>query len=357
MESKKMNHLRQFNDIEDYKSYQTEILNMLYNDTQQLSEINTKWPHTSNLKLGRPFKKVNDTYYYNTIMGITIKKYPYNPYVKIVSGGKKYTILSSDFINSTLISYVIADKMDVYGMPLNIIYNNYIEKKEIFQFMNDCSSTLIDFVDDYDKVEIYENTSTKIVRITSKNSIIDILKQISASLIYLKTEFSFRGNRVIASEIGIRVEPVKYKYDNIEVDSDFTFFISNFDHSYIKIKKNDTQYEIFEGNELVRKPHFTYDGGYYKLDTWSVLKFNSDKSVLVPLEWDIVTFVVSLLLMPRVYFSVVTDSGLRNQMIHQIFHESDIQYLMSNIRKNHGKSSYESITGILSNVRFKKVYI
>lgn len=371
------NLIRQFDDITiNYYKLRDGVTGMVLDETYSIANLNSTWVVKSDFKLPRSFKTFDDNQYYQ-LDDYTVKKYSYFPYSRIIKSNNTYHIATDSLTNSTLISYLISVVYEQNQIPMkgyNLIYTNYIYKHSNlitnqstgYQLSNALDYNLIDYINDMEKdmIEVYNQTSTDIVPVIPKTAFLDILKQISSNLIYLKIKNDFRGNRVIADLIGVSEEPIKYNYQKIKVNSSYTFFISDFDYSEIKIESSNYKYHLYQSAELTQKLTFSFKDGYYRLNSWSALeygqpkvKYNMKKHPSAPLEWDMVTFIISLLLIPEVYYLVISDTELSDAMLNQIFHQEDIAYLITKIKNNmNKKTSYAFVINILKDIRFKQSF-
>lgn len=315
----------------------------------------------------RPYRTNNPVSYYQIDSGFTLKKYSdYTPKLDVEKDKKVYHIGTDSFTNSTLISFLLGriyqnEGTETYGLDgYNLNYKSYVLKNDSgltgYQITNATQYTLIDYFKDVSKniIEVYHKNSTKKVPVIPKAEFLNVLKQVMSNLLYLKT-FNFKGNRVTVNNIAIINDEVNINYNNINVKSNIMTLISNFDYSELKTEHDGKQYHFYPNNEINIQPVFKTSLGYHQMKSWSTFRINEVSGNQVPVEWDTVTFITSLLMIPEVYYLVISDLDLERYLIREVFHPNDIEYFLTKIRdivKNKSKITYSLVRKTLKEVRF-----
>ncbi len=317
----------------------------------------------------RPYRKDDLVSYYKIDPTLTLKKYSnYIPILDVKNNNGVYQIKTDSFTNGTIISFLlgwmyqngVTDKYGLDGYNINyktlVIENN--SKLTGYQITNTSQYTLVDYFRDIPKniIEVYHLSTTQKVPIIPKAKFLDIIKQVISNLLYLKT-LNFKGNRVTVDNIAIVDGETDIHYHKIDNKSDVIALISNFDYAELKTEYNGNTYYFKPKNEINIQPVFKLKSGYYKLKSWSTFRINDLSGNQIPIEWDTVTFVISLLMIPEVYYLVITDLELERYLIRDIIHPDDIEYLLLKIRdivKNKTKITYSLVQSTLKEIRFVK---
>jgi len=201
------------------------------------------------------------------------------------------------------------------------------------------------------------------MRILSRNFIIDVFTQLLVNLEMLQNKFEFNHGDLTASSIGIVNEPVKIEYSTIKHQSNLTFKLINFKYSSITINSNNKKTRLFNSNSFAEKyfvinpfkPVIDSDLNelYYKVDdilnVQTLAKARHTGLQFYP-SFDTMTLVASLLTIPEIYYSVLSDPILKNMIWDVLWHPKDQSQAykeFQNIINKGIEGNYENIIGVL----------
>lgn len=297
------------------------------------------------INLGRVFEKEGDVLVYEIDDYTCLKKYEkYKKYNKIEGNDVGVDSLTlSTFASSVLSKYQIIKT-----------YDSYFDEGVGYAVVDTIKYNLNHYV----RLCKKQRSLDGFPLVLSVEKLVNILKQIYVVLYQLKESFNFSGNRVVSSNVIVFDESIDIHYRKIKVTSDFSLVIANLDFSEIGIGGKN----FFRMNEANEYPVFTVDDGdseYYKFQSWTSFSINKKPDIKTPLVWDYITFNVSLLLNPHIYYITKTNKILQMVLISSWIHPEDLTYFVKKIENNIKRKveiNYKTVVQALTSIRFKKDY-
>jgi len=292
---------------------------------------------------------------------------------KITFGYNKYpdntfSYISSDvYTNNLLISYILnrLKLPTIYFLYFGLISSNigYICKDYPTLGTFNCNTGISKYFIDIDYNSI-------VCQILPLNHIINIFKQIITTLKQL-SPYNFTYGGFISSYIDIIDTPIKYTIFDISVDSNFTCRLSNFFYAsinYIYKKRNIRFYNSdYKGTKILLNMESVFtiyntntSNIYYIInDTIDINQFITylrNIGLLYPISFDIYTFIISLLLNPYIYYSIVSDTAFFKSFWKLLWFTDDLKKINNKIKHVITKNYYVNdilIYSLLIDIKLK----
>ena len=297
---------------------------------------------------------------------------------------EKLYIVSDEYTNNVLISYFLSYIYE--GIPLEAgmkgvlfmhdttIYNSTDQILGINLYENVIS--LNNFLYDERSFYIYQNVDyndfgerTTRMRVLSRNFILDLFKQLLINLMLLQTKYSFIHGNLKSGVIAIKKERVDIKYLTLRHTSDITFKITDFRHASMTINvdkqhgNDNNTLRLFNSNSYAKKYHYLFPfkpiieqslgESYYLLDNiLNVQLLNEIRHLGIEFysSFDTVTLILSLLLKPTIFYSIISDPILKSAIWDNLWHPKDASLIYNELFKLHDTdiiNEYDTVLSLL----------
>ena len=226
---------------------------------------------------------------------------------------------------------------------------------------------------DFRTTQEFLDQAGNVVRLNSLKPaiVVDICKQVVANFDFLHRQVEFNHGDLKANNILIQSTPSQGNYQGLAWNSAFTVKLADFGKSSLTIADNqnrrirlfnyssaaDTYLGIFPFRPSLGTQ---FDQPYYLLDT------NTNLSALARIRhmgipffysMDLYTFIISLLLIPEIFYPVMTDNRLRTALFDNLWFQDDYSTvwtrLYNAIHTRKDNSSYSVILDILTGIKLK----
>ena len=200
--------------------------------------------------------------------------------------------------------------------------------------------------------------------------IVDICKQVVANLDFLHREVEFNHGDFKANNVLIKSTTSQGNYQGLTWNSNITVKIADFGKSSLTITDNHSRRTRFFNYSSSAETYLgvfpfkpsigaQFDQPYYLLDT------NTNLAALARIRhmglpyyfsMDLYTFVISILLIPEIFFPVMTDTKLRTVLFDSLWFQDDYSTAWNRIYNavQQGKdNSYNVILDILAGLKLK----
>jgi len=364
-------------DYENFELMRDDIVTKIINSPQQItSNIIFKSDTTPKHDL-KPYKSTDfvrkyDIYGHN----LTLEKYfQYYPFLQITSTKKidqngdkydEYNISADIFTNSVICSYLITDLyqstgLPKYGLDGNLItYQAFVNGGVGYKITTNQRLSLYNFVKkqkNLTTMKVYSGSNNFLVNCVNLSILTSTLIQTFTNLKYLKNKLDFKSNRCSIDNWFIIKQPVNIKAYNIHHKFQFMILLGMFDFSEIKYKSPKLRINLYQQDEVNEILNFEdKDNGYYILKPWTSIQINTKTRNNIPLDWDGVLFLVSMMIVPEIYYAIVSNSYLFDLLITKTFHPNEVDRLMSGIKncvERRIESNYEKALNLATGIRFK----
>lgn len=289
--------------------------------------------------------------------------YPYLPFYRATKKGTDITIGSDIFTNGSIILSIlslvyqnIAKKK--YGLDGYVMsYLSSYHLKYAYRITSDLRYSVSQFISE-NPVKTLLNKGSDVFsgKMLSSVFLSSILIQMFSNLSYLKESLDFRGNRVSVENVYISDAKVDIRYAGIKHKSDFLVVAYNFDYSEVKYPYGDQTYYVYQEDEYNQQLVFER-GAYTRLLTWDMYRIDQRPHNYIPKDWDAITFIVSFMMIPEVYYAVTTNPELYRVLIQSTFpgkHKDIIMSKIYNIVSKGMTPSYDRALNILKGMSFKE---
>ncbi len=213
-------------------------------------------------------------------------------------------------------------------------------------YSND-SVGLISFMSNERNFDALENvdinnfgTVTNRIRVFSKNFIIDLFRQLLTNLQMLQSKYSFNHGNLTQDKILVKRSPSNIAFNTIRNSSEFTFMISDFRYASMNINsgfgRESKLYRLFNANKYAEKYFLvfpfkpvidkSFDQAYYSIDdVLDIQLLAKIRHLGIPFysSFDTMTLVISLLLIPQIYYRVFTDPELKRIIWDSLWHPQE----------------------------------
>lgn len=294
---------------------------------------------------------------------------------------------SDEYTNNLLISYILSiiysqipvesgmkgvrilHDSTIYDTPkMRWGLNLYEDLIPLEMFMRDERNFIY-----YHNIDIYkfETSMPNRMRVFTEDFILDMFKQLFVNLQLLQDKYAFNHGNLKKESIYVKNENINIKYSTIRHNSKLTFKIGDFKHASMNIVTNQG---IREGNNMINNIRL-YNFNKYAHSYFSVLPFKPviDKSLgetyyiiddLLDIQllgkirhlgiqfyssFDTVTLILSLLMIPQIYYSVFTNQILKNTIWDVLWHPKEESIIFEKLSKmvESGKSGYTDILDLI----------
>lgn len=217
----------------------------------------------------------------------------------------------------------------------------------------------------------YTDATGKIIKIRSvlPSVVIEILKQIAINLDFLHQTVQFNHGDLKTANILISSKTSKGNYRGLLWDSGFTVKIADFSRSSLTITINNKPIRLFNHN-LSANAYLTvvpfkpilgnfFNEPYYILDTTlnaAALALIRHMGVPFYFSFDTYTVLVSLLLIPEIFYPIMSTDSLRKSLWENLWFPDEISeawkrlYSAMSSRK---PNSYDTIIDIIKGLKLK----
>lgn len=260
---------------------------------------------------------------------------------------------SDGYTNNLLISYLLSYIYDnlpvdsgmkgirflydstIYNSPSGTLgLNLYGDGIKLSEYLSDISNFNI-----FHNIDIFDRRTKKSnrTRVLNQNFILDLLKQILVNLQMLQEKYLFNHGELTRDKILISKNPVTIRYSTIRTVSDITFKIADFRYSSMNLKLlSGTNIRLSRENVLAQnylqvvpfEPTIdkSLNQSYYILDNLLNAQMLADiryTGIQFYSSFDTITLILSLLMLPEVYYEVFTNSLLKNIIWSTLWHPKD----------------------------------
>lgn len=217
----------------------------------------------------------------------------------------------------------------------------------------------------------YTELNEQSITIFKKNIVIDIFKQITANLHFLWRSIYFNHGGLIASSLSVDTErATNTTYAGLKINSPFTLKMENFAHTALTLAINGNKYlRVYQRSSKIstylKLAGFNPIVGtqlsqpYYILDSsFNTTALARVRHMGIPFygSFDLYTVLISLLIMPEIYYTVFTDSKLKNIFFDTMWFIEDISPVfkaITNAMENKKPNSYDTVISILRGRKLK----
>lgn len=240
--------------------------------------------------------------------------------------------------------------------------NLYQRTSNLDEFMSDIKNFY--FLENRDVSDFSKQIYRK--KIFTESFIIDIFTQLLVNLQFLQKNYQFTHGNLFVDNICISKEPIKIEYSTIRHTSELTFRIRNFSYSSMNLKRypgeNPNLIRLFNSDDYAKgyfmifpfKPIIdkSLDEPYYLIEDFINLQTLAKiRHLGIPYysSFDTISIIVSLLLVPEIYYGVMTNPILKNVIWDSLWHPKDQSMIFTKItnKMSEGINSYEVVLDIL----------
>jgi hypothetical protein len=295
-----------------------------------------------------------------------------------ISDNSKY-IQSDEYTNNLLILSIIKyiynqipPSAGLKGIQFldasSIIINSSILGLNLYQ---DDAVNIMEFMRDYRNFNHLENidinnfgSQTTRIRVFSTVFIIDLFRQLLVNLQMLQSKYSFNHGNLMANKILIKNTPIQIAFNTIRHSSEITVMMSDFRYASMNIQTSNELLRIFNANQYAEKYFIvapfkpvidkSFDQAYYSLDEiLSIQALAKIRHLGIPFysSFDTITLVLSLLLIPEVYYRVFTHPELKRILWDSLWHPKDNSIIFDELTKlvmSDTEVNYDGIIKLLS---------
>ncbi len=323
-----------------------------------------------------PFQKTETTRKYQIDdQALTLEKYfKYYPFMNITSkkevdkDGNKilvYDVSSDIFTNSVLCSYLVSDlyqtlTLEKYGLDGYLLtYFAFVKDKIGYKVTSSQKTKLSKYLTQHPThMTVYRGSDGYTVAGINFEILTSTLIQIFTNLKYLKAKLGLKSNRCSVDNWVVLPRDVNIRAYGINHRTSFLVAMASFDYTSITYVYSGVKINLYQQDEINEELIFaaqTY--GYHILKPWVSFRAGTKTKNYVPVDWDGVLFVVSLLLVPEAYYSIITDPELFDLLVTKTFHVDDVKRLLVKIRglvDRRVDSTYEVALEVATGVRFRE---
>lgn len=206
-------------------------------------------------------------------------------------------------------------------------------------------------------------------RVFTVDTVLNIVKQIVTTYDYLVEYADFNhSDAKVANALAVN-EPIKYEYKGLQVNSPFTIKIADFDKASLTIKIGEHWFRFYNKSKFAARyfklfpyqPELgVHDGRtYYKTDTtFSAQLYAQSRHTGLPFyhSYDIYTFLVSLFMMPEVFYAMLDSIELQVKIWNVLWFPEDASKMFIAIQdavRNGREPSFSNVVNIVSKARLK----
>lgn len=323
-----------------------------------------------------PFQKTETTRRYQIDdQVLTLEKYfKYYPFMTIKSkkevdkDGNKITVydVGSDiFTNSVLCSYLVSDLYQAqgrlkYGLDGYLLtYFAFVKDQMGYKVTSSQNTKLSKYLTQHlSHMTVYRGSDSYDVTGIKFEFLTSTLIQIFTNLKYLKSKLGLKSNRCSVDNWVVLPRNVHIRVYGVNHHTSFLATIASFDYTSITYAQSGMKINLYQQDEVNQELIFAEQAyGYHILKPWVSFRAGTKTKNHVPVDWDGVLFLVSLLLVPEAYYSIITDPELFDLLVTKTFHIDDVKRLLIKIRglvDRRVESTYAVALEVATGVRFKE---
>jgi hypothetical protein len=216
----------------------------------------------------------------------------------------------------------------------------------------------------------------------SDYTIIDMVKQVVSNLHLLQTYGQFNHGSMTVTNVVVRSEAVQFEYNGVQVNSRFKYMISDYGYSAVSINLEQESSDI-ENYPSGYEPKFfrfynrsgsaekiltlfpfkpsveiDVDGVTFTVDSPAAIdNLSQIRHLGIPYHrsWDTMTFLVSLLMLPEVFYTVFRSPYLKSVLWDSIVPLEDSSVLYKDIKNSVIARSEPNITNVVRILKGRKI--
>ena len=247
------------------------------------------------------------------------------------------------------------DKKDKKG----VIFMEYVDGHSLNKFIKE--SRLYK-----EKAEILDPTGNKIaVTKMNKYFVVNLFAQLTANLHFMWYSAYFNHGGLITSSLSINTkERSTSNYQNLGLNSEFSIKIGDFSVAALTTSVQDGQFiRLYQRNTYAEKYLYaspfdpqigsSFEQSYYKLGTsFGLTSLAKVRHMGIPFysSFDLYTVLVSLLMIPEIYYTVFTDKDLKALFYDTMWFTEDISPVFQDITaavQGRKPNDYNTVISIL----------
>jgi hypothetical protein len=199
--------------------------------------------------------------------------------------------------------------------------------------------------------------------------IIDICKQIIVNLDFLHKELEFNHGDLKANNILIKFAPSRGNYQGVNWNSNITLKLADFAKSSLTINTEKGRLRLYNYSSYAEKYDNTFPfepnlGNQFN-EPYYVMDANTNLASLVWIRhlgvpfyfsWDTYTLMISLLMIPEIFYPVMTNQKLRSVLFDSLWFGDDYSTVYSRLYsavQERKENSYTTILNILNGLKLK----
>jgi len=202
------------------------------------------------------------------------------------------------------------------------------------------------------------------MRVFTKKFIVDLFLQVLVNLQMLQSKFSFNHGNLTVDKMLISDQPTDINFNIIRYKSDLSFKIYDFRYSSMNINtpKNGLV-RIFNSNKYAEK-YFgllpfkpvidqSFNQAYYSIDHILDIQILAKiRHLGIPFysSFDTITFILSVLTVPQIFYSIISDPSLKAGIWDVLWHpkdESDIFRELNRVNQELSDVDYSKVINLL----------
>jgi len=290
-------------------------------------------------------------------------------------------LLISIFLNEIYSKLPISSGMKgIVNLMDSTVYNRDKNKSErVGVNVYERTSNLDEFISDVKNFNFFENKDinnfgepTYRKRIFNEKFIIDMFTQLLVNLQFLQKNYQFIHGNLYVDNIAIRKDKINIEYSTIRHTSDLIFKIRDFSVASMNIKRSSIDspniIRLFNSNEYAKgyfklfpfKPVIdnSLDEPYYLIEDFlNVQILAKIRHLGIPyyLSFDTITLVISLMLVPEIYYAVMSNNILKNVIWDSLWHPKDQSNVFNKLTNKmlEGINNFDVIIDILKGTWIK----
>ncbi|HLX53294.1 MAG TPA: hypothetical protein VKR58_05110, partial [Aquella sp.] len=199
--------------------------------------------------------------------------------------------------------------------------------------------------------------------------VVDLFSQLLTNLQFLQKEYQLIHGNLHFGNIRVKLEPIRMAYSTMRHSSNLTFKIFDFRYASMNIMRpSDQLLRIFNGNIAAKgylnalpfKPVIdsSLDETYYQITdflTVQTLAQVRHLGIQYYLSFDTITLIISLLLIPEIYYAIMENLALKMILWDALWHPRDHTKMYTRVTEAmlKGENNYSVIINLLKDVWIK----
>lgn len=290
-------------------------------------------------------------------------------------------VRSDEYTNNLIINYLISYIYDHIPLSANIrgsitLYDSTIYESSsglIGLNLYEEGVPLMKYLEDirnfnwYHNIDIFipKTRGTSRMRVLTADFVLDLFKQVLVNLQLLQSKYSFNHGELTRDKIIVTNNPVMINYSTIRHISKLTFKISDFRYSSLNLslpggknirvhgtnKYAETYLSVFPFRPTIDR---SLNESYYILDDLLNIQMLANIRYLGTQfysSFDTMTLLLSLLMLPQVYYEVFTNPLLKSIIWGTMWHPKDESLAFEQLTKivldPQAEGSYDDILNLL----------